>query len=304
MRYLAFFSYFTLQLAQLFLCCFADQRPDGKTATEKVGGQQNAMSTTATSVTPFCMAARTTAQTRHTYTRLKRASVWFSTFPMTFPFWRKWHASLPPTLVCPTHTLMSLVFLRGECEGMYRMFVLSLSTQLTCVSKRWVKLSCCLHSNTLSPESKESADLYGDECVSVLHSLVLSIKRHAKTCFPSRCSQQMIGVIQSPHTCTHDVIFNGTTNWETTWKSPYDGGGGGGWLVALVLVVMVVSGGAQALECGSVGRPQPACRGTHPTLPPWCVPFHFLLAPTLWLGIKSPEVGGPGMMSRREEAGQ
>ncbi|KAG7263239.1 LOW QUALITY PROTEIN: hypothetical protein CRUP_001508 [Coryphaenoides rupestris] len=34
-RYLAFFSYFTLQLAQLFLCCFADQRPEGKTATEK-----------------------------------------------------------------------------------------------------------------------------------------------------------------------------------------------------------------------------------------------------------------------------
>ncbi|KAJ3614828.1 hypothetical protein NHX12_018398 [Muraenolepis orangiensis] len=34
-RYLAFFSYFTLQLAQLFLCCFADQRPEGKAATEK-----------------------------------------------------------------------------------------------------------------------------------------------------------------------------------------------------------------------------------------------------------------------------
>ncbi|CAL8332500.1 unnamed protein product [Merluccius merluccius] len=34
-RYLAFFSYFTLQLAQLFLCCFADQRPAGKAVTEK-----------------------------------------------------------------------------------------------------------------------------------------------------------------------------------------------------------------------------------------------------------------------------
>uniref|UniRef100_A0A6Q2Z876 ABC-type glutathione-S-conjugate transporter n=1 Tax=Esox lucius TaxID=8010 RepID=A0A6Q2Z876_ESOLU len=30
-RYMAFFSYFSLQLAQLFLCCFADQPPEGKT---------------------------------------------------------------------------------------------------------------------------------------------------------------------------------------------------------------------------------------------------------------------------------
>uniref|UniRef100_A0A3Q1KB76 ABC-type glutathione-S-conjugate transporter n=1 Tax=Anabas testudineus TaxID=64144 RepID=A0A3Q1KB76_ANATE len=30
-RYLAFFSYFSIQLAQLFLCCFADQPPEGKT---------------------------------------------------------------------------------------------------------------------------------------------------------------------------------------------------------------------------------------------------------------------------------
>ncbi len=36
-RYLAFFSYFTIQLAQLFLCCFADQPPEGKTVLEKVG---------------------------------------------------------------------------------------------------------------------------------------------------------------------------------------------------------------------------------------------------------------------------
>uniref|UniRef100_A0A8C4HXN3 ABC-type glutathione-S-conjugate transporter n=1 Tax=Dicentrarchus labrax TaxID=13489 RepID=A0A8C4HXN3_DICLA len=36
-RYLAFFSYFTIQLAQLFLCCFADQPPEGKTILEKVG---------------------------------------------------------------------------------------------------------------------------------------------------------------------------------------------------------------------------------------------------------------------------
>uniref|UniRef100_A0A8D3DU69 ABC-type glutathione-S-conjugate transporter n=1 Tax=Scophthalmus maximus TaxID=52904 RepID=A0A8D3DU69_SCOMX len=36
-RYLAFFSYFTIQLAQLFLCCFADQPPVGKTVLEKVG---------------------------------------------------------------------------------------------------------------------------------------------------------------------------------------------------------------------------------------------------------------------------
>uniref|UniRef100_A0A665U0M1 ABC-type glutathione-S-conjugate transporter n=1 Tax=Echeneis naucrates TaxID=173247 RepID=A0A665U0M1_ECHNA len=35
-RYLAFFSYFTIQLAQLFLCCFADQPPVGKTILEKV----------------------------------------------------------------------------------------------------------------------------------------------------------------------------------------------------------------------------------------------------------------------------
>uniref|UniRef100_A0A4W6C442 ABC-type glutathione-S-conjugate transporter n=1 Tax=Lates calcarifer TaxID=8187 RepID=A0A4W6C442_LATCA len=34
-RYLAFFSYFTIQLAQLFLCCFADQPPVGKTVLEK-----------------------------------------------------------------------------------------------------------------------------------------------------------------------------------------------------------------------------------------------------------------------------
>uniref|UniRef100_A0A665U086 ABC-type glutathione-S-conjugate transporter n=1 Tax=Echeneis naucrates TaxID=173247 RepID=A0A665U086_ECHNA len=34
-RYLAFFSYFTIQLAQLFLCCFADQPPVGKTILEK-----------------------------------------------------------------------------------------------------------------------------------------------------------------------------------------------------------------------------------------------------------------------------
>ncbi|XP_046899863.1 multidrug resistance-associated protein 1 [Hypomesus transpacificus] len=34
-RYLAFFSYFTLQMAQLFLCCFADQPPEGKTVFEK-----------------------------------------------------------------------------------------------------------------------------------------------------------------------------------------------------------------------------------------------------------------------------
>uniref|UniRef100_A0A8C5H3J6 ABC-type glutathione-S-conjugate transporter n=1 Tax=Gouania willdenowi TaxID=441366 RepID=A0A8C5H3J6_GOUWI len=36
-RYLAFFSYFSIQLAQLFLCCFADQPPEGKTISEKVG---------------------------------------------------------------------------------------------------------------------------------------------------------------------------------------------------------------------------------------------------------------------------
>uniref|UniRef100_A0A7N8WS45 ABC-type glutathione-S-conjugate transporter n=1 Tax=Mastacembelus armatus TaxID=205130 RepID=A0A7N8WS45_9TELE len=34
-RYLAFFSYFTIQLAQLFLCCFADQPPEGKPILEK-----------------------------------------------------------------------------------------------------------------------------------------------------------------------------------------------------------------------------------------------------------------------------
>uniref|UniRef100_A0A7N6B9Z8 ABC-type glutathione-S-conjugate transporter n=1 Tax=Anabas testudineus TaxID=64144 RepID=A0A7N6B9Z8_ANATE len=34
-RYLAFFSYFSIQLAQLFLCCFADQPPEGKTVLEK-----------------------------------------------------------------------------------------------------------------------------------------------------------------------------------------------------------------------------------------------------------------------------
>ncbi|XP_031720536.1 multidrug resistance-associated protein 1 isoform X1 [Anarrhichthys ocellatus] len=34
-RYLAFFSYFTIQLVQLFLCCFADQPPEGKTVLEK-----------------------------------------------------------------------------------------------------------------------------------------------------------------------------------------------------------------------------------------------------------------------------
>lgn len=35
-RHFAFFSYFTIQLAQLFLCCFADQPPEGKTVLEKV----------------------------------------------------------------------------------------------------------------------------------------------------------------------------------------------------------------------------------------------------------------------------
>uniref|UniRef100_A0A3Q3GZE6 ABC-type glutathione-S-conjugate transporter n=1 Tax=Labrus bergylta TaxID=56723 RepID=A0A3Q3GZE6_9LABR len=35
-RYLAFFSYFTIQLAQLFLCCFADQPPEGKTPDEHI----------------------------------------------------------------------------------------------------------------------------------------------------------------------------------------------------------------------------------------------------------------------------
>ncbi|XP_056443063.1 multidrug resistance-associated protein 1-like isoform X1 [Gadus chalcogrammus] len=34
-RFLAFFSYFTLQLAQLVLVCFADQRSEGKTGSEK-----------------------------------------------------------------------------------------------------------------------------------------------------------------------------------------------------------------------------------------------------------------------------
>uniref|UniRef100_A0A3Q2PMB4 ABC-type glutathione-S-conjugate transporter n=1 Tax=Fundulus heteroclitus TaxID=8078 RepID=A0A3Q2PMB4_FUNHE len=34
-RYLAFFSYFSIQLAQLFLCCFADQPPQGKPVLEK-----------------------------------------------------------------------------------------------------------------------------------------------------------------------------------------------------------------------------------------------------------------------------
>ncbi|CDQ79812.1 unnamed protein product [Oncorhynchus mykiss] len=34
-RYTAFFSYFSLQLAQLFLCCFADQPPEGKTVLVK-----------------------------------------------------------------------------------------------------------------------------------------------------------------------------------------------------------------------------------------------------------------------------
>lgn len=36
-RYLAFFSYFSIQLAQLFLCCFADRSPLGKPVLEKVG---------------------------------------------------------------------------------------------------------------------------------------------------------------------------------------------------------------------------------------------------------------------------
>uniref|UniRef100_A0A4W5LXU3 ABC-type glutathione-S-conjugate transporter n=1 Tax=Hucho hucho TaxID=62062 RepID=A0A4W5LXU3_9TELE len=35
-RYTAFFSYFSLQLAELFLCCFADQPPEGKTVLEGV----------------------------------------------------------------------------------------------------------------------------------------------------------------------------------------------------------------------------------------------------------------------------
>lgn len=39
-RYFAFFSYFTIQLAQLFLCCFADQPPVGKTILEKVVAAQ------------------------------------------------------------------------------------------------------------------------------------------------------------------------------------------------------------------------------------------------------------------------
>uniref|UniRef100_A0A8C7J3I6 ABC-type glutathione-S-conjugate transporter n=1 Tax=Oncorhynchus kisutch TaxID=8019 RepID=A0A8C7J3I6_ONCKI len=34
-RYTTFFSYFSLQLAQLFLCCFADQPPEGKTVLVK-----------------------------------------------------------------------------------------------------------------------------------------------------------------------------------------------------------------------------------------------------------------------------
>uniref|UniRef100_A0A3B5M4E0 ABC-type glutathione-S-conjugate transporter n=1 Tax=Xiphophorus couchianus TaxID=32473 RepID=A0A3B5M4E0_9TELE len=34
-RYLAFFSYFSIQLAQLFLCCFADRPPQGKPVLEK-----------------------------------------------------------------------------------------------------------------------------------------------------------------------------------------------------------------------------------------------------------------------------
>lgn len=39
-RYLAFFSYFSIQLAQLFLCCFADQSPLGKPILEKVGKRE------------------------------------------------------------------------------------------------------------------------------------------------------------------------------------------------------------------------------------------------------------------------
>lgn len=42
-RYFAFFSYFTIQLAQLFLCCFADQPPEGKTVLEKVRRGVNCM---------------------------------------------------------------------------------------------------------------------------------------------------------------------------------------------------------------------------------------------------------------------
>uniref|UniRef100_A0A8C6UBS9 ABC-type glutathione-S-conjugate transporter n=1 Tax=Neogobius melanostomus TaxID=47308 RepID=A0A8C6UBS9_9GOBI len=34
-RYIAFFSYFTIQLAELFLCCFADLPPEGKNILEK-----------------------------------------------------------------------------------------------------------------------------------------------------------------------------------------------------------------------------------------------------------------------------
>lgn len=40
-RYSAFFSYFTIQLAQLFLCCFADQPPEGKTILDKVGSAEH-----------------------------------------------------------------------------------------------------------------------------------------------------------------------------------------------------------------------------------------------------------------------
>uniref|UniRef100_A0A669B1S8 ABC-type glutathione-S-conjugate transporter n=1 Tax=Oreochromis niloticus TaxID=8128 RepID=A0A669B1S8_ORENI len=55
-RYLAFFSYFTIQLAQLFLCCFADQPPEGKIISEKVGrGECNNSLCLFTIICLFCL---------------------------------------------------------------------------------------------------------------------------------------------------------------------------------------------------------------------------------------------------------
>lgn len=78
-RYLAFFSYFTIQMAQLFLCCFADQPPQGKPNLEKVGREE-------------CIHQKCPLfpKTQKRKVQGKLFSFFYTAAQKVFAIWRKW----------------------------------------------------------------------------------------------------------------------------------------------------------------------------------------------------------------------